>query len=169
MYIGKHQPMDKQGYMTQNNSNLILYKASAGSGKTFMLAVEYIAMLVKNPDSYKTILAVTFTNKATAEMKQRILSQLYEIAYGPEKADDPFLDNVKKLVTQSDADIRKNCKTALDNILQDYGHFRVETIDSFFQSILRGLARELQLGASLNLELDTEKVISDGESLEHRK
>lgn len=152
--------------MTPNNSsNLILYKASAGSGKTFMLAVEYIAMLVKNPNSYKSILAVTFTNKATAEMKQRILSRLYEIAYVHDIQNEScinFINKVKELVTtKSDEEIRKNCKIALDNILQDYGHFRVETIDSFFQSILRSLARELQLGASLNLELDTEKVISD--------
>ena len=55
---------------------LKVYKASAGSGKTFTLAVEYIKLLVENPSAYKHILAVTFTNKATAEMKERILSQL---------------------------------------------------------------------------------------------
>ena len=58
---------------------LTVYKASAGSGKTFTLAVEYIKLLVKNPLSYRNILAVTFTNKATEEMKMRILSQLYGI------------------------------------------------------------------------------------------
>ena len=60
-----------------NKSHFTVYKASAGSGKTFRLAVQYITMLVKEPESYRHILAVTFTNKATAEMKQRILSQLY--------------------------------------------------------------------------------------------
>ncbi|MBR5848628.1 MAG: UvrD-helicase domain-containing protein, partial [Bacteroidaceae bacterium] len=59
---------------------LKVYKASAGSGKTFTLAVEYIKLLVENPSAYKHILAVTFTNKATAEMKERILSQLYGIS-----------------------------------------------------------------------------------------
>ena len=58
---------------------LTVYKASAGSGKTFTLAVEYIKLLIKNPMSFKNILAVTFTNKATEEMKMRILSQLYGI------------------------------------------------------------------------------------------
>ena len=59
---------------------LTVYKASAGSGKTFTLAVEYIKLLVQNPTSFRNILAVTFTNKATEEMKMRILSQLYGIA-----------------------------------------------------------------------------------------
>ena len=62
--------------------NLTVYKASAGSGKTFTLAVEYIKLLIENPENYKHILAVTFTNKATGEMKSRILSQLFGISRG---------------------------------------------------------------------------------------
>ena len=63
-----------------SNYPLHIYKASAGSGKTFTLAVNYIQMVIENPEEYRHILAVTFTNKATAEMKQRILSKLYGIA-----------------------------------------------------------------------------------------
>lgn len=59
---------------------LTIYKASAGSGKTFTLAIEYISLLIRNPKSYEQILAVTFTNKATEEMKMRIVSQLYGIS-----------------------------------------------------------------------------------------
>ncbi|MFQ7114301.1 UvrD-helicase domain-containing protein, partial [Hallella bergensis] len=66
--------------MTPNNKPLTVYKASAGSGKTFTLAVEYIKLLVQEPQNYRYILAVTFTNKATEEMKRRILGQLYGIA-----------------------------------------------------------------------------------------
>ena len=58
---------------------LTVYKASAGSGKTFTLAVEYIKLLVQNPNNFRNILAVTFTNKATEEMKMRIVSQMYGI------------------------------------------------------------------------------------------
>lgn len=65
--------------MVNNRKSLVVYKASAGSGKTFTLATEYIKLLVINPLNYRTILAVTFTNKATEEMKMRILSQLYGI------------------------------------------------------------------------------------------
>ena len=145
-----------------SKSNLTVYKASAGSGKTFQLAVRYIAMLVRNPESYRTILAVTFTNKATAEMKQRILSQLYGIGHGLKSSDDHYLEPISRLCPGMDVNtIRNNATLALDMILQDYGHFRVETIDGFFQTVLRGLARELQLGAGLNIELDTKKVVSD--------
>lgn len=143
-------------------SPLTLYKASAGSGKTFMLAVRYIAILVRNPEAYRHILAVTFTNKATAEMKQRILSQLYGISRSLEDS-DAYFKSVRELVPDkiSDGQIRRNADAALTGILQDYGHFRVETIDSFFQSVLKGLAHELQLGNGMSIELDTEGAISD--------
>ncbi len=140
---------------------LTIYKASAGSGKTFRLAVSYIAMLIKNPQSYNTILAVTFTNKATAEMKRRILSQLYGIGHGLDSSRSYYQEIRRLNPTLTEQTIRHNAILALDNILQDYGHFRVETIDSFFQGVLRGLARELQLGNGLAVELDTQKVISD--------
>lgn len=148
--------------MTQQKSHLTLYKASAGSGKTFMLTVRYIALLAQNPQSYRNILAVTFTNKATAEMKQRILSQLYGINHSLEDSQSYF-NKVREHVPSSisDVQIRRNAGVALTMILQDYGHFRVETIDSFFQSVLRGLARELQLGSNMRIELDSEQVVSD--------
>ena len=143
-----------------NNSNLTVYKASAGSGKTFRLAVQYITMLIKKPESYRNILAVTFTNKATAEMKQRILSQLYGIGHNlPDST--IYYNEVKKAITENEQTIRHSALLALDMILQDYSRFRVETIDSFFQTVLRSLARELHIGANLTLELDTELVIDE--------
>ena len=143
-----------------NKSHFTVYKASAGSGKTFRLAVQYITMLIREPESYRHILAVTFTNKATAEMKQRILSQLYGIGHNlPGSAN--YYDEVKKTVTYNEQTIRHNALLALDMILQDYGRFRVETIDSFFQTVLRSLARELHIGANLTLELDTDLVIDE--------
>ena len=143
-----------------NKSHFTVYKASAGSGKTFRLAVQYITMLIREPESYRHILAVTFTNKATAEMKQRILSQLYGIGHSlPGSAN--YYAEVKKAVSYNEQTIRHNALLALDMILQDYGRFRVETIDSFFQTVLRSLARELHIGANLSLELDTELVIDE--------
>ena len=143
-----------------NNSLLTVYKASAGSGKTFRLAVRYITMLVKKPEEYRTILAVTFTNKATAEMKQRILSQLYGIGHSL-KDSQPYFDAVKESVTLNEQTIRQRALQALDLILQDYSSFRVETIDSFFQTVLRGLARELGIGGNLTLELDIDAAIDE--------
>ena len=78
-----------------NNPQLFVYKASAGSGKTFTLAVEYIKLLVANPTEYRNILAVTFTNKATAEMKERNLSQLYGIGTG-DKGSQAHLNKIKE-------------------------------------------------------------------------
>ena len=74
---------------------LTVYKASAGSGKTFTLATKYIKLLIENPTSYRNILAVTFTNKATEEMKMRILSQLYGIWKGLPDSDS-YLQNILK-------------------------------------------------------------------------
>ena len=74
---------------------LKVYKASAGSGKTFTLALEYIKLLVQNPYAYRSILAVTFTNKATAEMKERILGKLYGVANLSKSAKD-YLEKVKQ-------------------------------------------------------------------------
>ena len=73
---------------------LLVYKASAGSGKTFTLAVEYIKHLIINPRAYRQILAVTFTNKATAEMKERILTQLYGIWKGAPSS-EAYLERIK--------------------------------------------------------------------------
>jgi len=143
-----------------NNSLLTVYKASAGSGKTFRLAVQYITMLVNHPEDYSSILAVTFTNKATAEMKQRILSQLYGIGHSL-KSSKPYYDEVKSAVNLNEQTIRHNALLALDMILQDYSSFRVETIDSFFQTVLRGLARELGIGGNLTLELDIDAAIDE--------
>ena len=70
-----------------NTPQLLVYKASAGSGKTFTLAVQYIRQLIEDPASYRRILAVTFTNKATAEMKSRILEQLYWLGYNVKSSD----------------------------------------------------------------------------------
>ena len=142
---------------------LLVYKASAGSGKTFTLAVEYIKLLILNPRAYRQILAVTFTNKATAEMKERILTQLYGI-WKEDPASDAYLKRIKEDLASSplsDKELRRRAGMALQYMLHDYSRFRVETIDSFFQSVMRNLARELELSPNLNIELNNTDVLSD--------
>ena len=141
------------------NKVLTVYKASAGSGKTFTLATEYIRLLIENPDNYRKILAVTFTNKATEEMKMRILSQLYGIANQLPDSDD----YVNAIIKRSDNSLGRKlivtqAKRALTLLLHNFNYFRVETIDSFFQSVLRNLARELDLTPNLRIGLNDQQV-----------
>lgn len=141
---------------------LLVYKASAGSGKTFTLAVEYIKHLIKNPRAYRQILAVTFTNKATTEMKERILQQLYGIWIG-DPASTPYHNRIMEDLqgTVPAEELRNRAGMALQYMLHDYSRFRVETIDSFFQSVMRNLARELELNPNLNIELNSTDVLDE--------
>ena len=136
---------------------LTVYKASAGSGKTFTLAVEYIKLLVQNPTSFRNILAVTFTNKATEEMKMRILSQLYGIAHRLPDSDN-YLQRIVEDTGFTPEVVCQRAGDALHLLLHNYNYFRVETIDSFFQSVLRNLARELDLTANLRISLNDSQV-----------
>ena len=136
---------------------LVVYKASAGSGKTFTLATEYIKLLVQNPQNYRTILAVTFTNKATEEMKMRIISQLYGISRHLPDSDN-YLETIVSKTGLSEAQVCQRAGEALNLLLHNYHDFRVETIDTFFQSVLRNLARELDLTANLRIGLNDTQV-----------
>ena len=132
---------------------LTVYKASAGSGKTFTLATEYIKLLVANPQNYHQILAVTFTNKATEEMKQRILSQLYGI-WNELPDSQSYAAKVEAETGLDAAVVRQRAGIALHLLIHNYHQFRVQTIDAFFQSVLRNLARELNLTANLQVGIN---------------
>lgn len=143
----------------------IVYRASAGSGKTFTLAAEYIALLLRQPsgNEFQRILAVTFTNMATAEMKGRIIKNLYSLAHNLPGFED-FKRKLNEILLESgvsltDEMVQKRASNSLRLILHDYTHFRVETIDSFFQSIIRNLAHELGLNSNFQVELDAEALI----------
>lgn len=139
-------------HLTENKP-LTVYKASAGSGKTYTLSIEYIKLLITQPQCYRKILAVTFTNKATEEMKIRILSQLYGI-WKQLPDSKHYIDRVTSDLSVSEAFASKQAGISLHSIIHDYNYFRIETIDSFFQSVLNNLARELDLTANLRVELN---------------
>ena len=136
---------------------LRVYKASAGSGKTFTLATEYIKLLIANPQSYRTTLAVTFTNKATQEMKERIMSQLYGL-WKRQEGSMAYMRKICDDLHVEEATVSERAGMSLRMLLHNYNYFRVETIDSFFQSVLRNLARELDLTANLRVELGDKEV-----------
>ena len=161
------------------NNTLSIYKASAGAGKTFTLTVEYILLLLrKGKKEFEQTLAVTFTNKATAEMKERILETLYGLSHNIPECDGylkVIQNRLKELhEVMGEEMIRQRASEALSAILHDYPHFRVETIDSFFQSVLRNLAHELGLTANLQVELNNDEVVSRSvdrviENMQNRK
>lgn len=147
---------------------LSIYNASAGSGKTFTLTCEYLRMLLndKQPQDDKRlphsrILAVTFTKKATAEMKERILKELYIMSTTPEKsahAEEIIKASGNKLTLEK---LKPQAQALLTGILQDYSRFSVSTIDGFFQQVIRTFARELGLSATYDLSLDGEEMIQE--------
>ncbi len=137
-----------------------IMKASAGSGKTFNLAKTYIRLLLTDEErySYRHILAVTFTNKATDEMKSRILKELHLLAGSPK--DSPYYEELVSTFDSEDG-LRRRAETVLCDILHDYGAFAVSTIDRFFQQTLKAFSREIGQFASYQVELDRESLVSE--------
>jgi ATP-dependent helicase/nuclease subunit A len=142
---------------------ILLCKASAGSGKTFTLAKSFIRILLERPHEYDRILAVTFTNKATEEMKSRILKFLTEISRI--ESEEQYQKSVIARVLLAELpgwDYRKlaaEAGKALGNILHDYGHFSVMTLDSFFQKMIRAFIMELKLPNAANPSLDIDQAL----------
>jgi len=139
-----------------------IYRSSAGSGKTFALAKDYLKIVIRNPDDFKHILAITFTNKATTEMKERILANLQSIARG-EESDMRSL--IEKELLDVGIDIKdvisKRASTALSNILNNYSQFEISTIDYFFTRVVRALAKEIDMPMRYDLDVDNEKAMME--------
>ncbi|MDR2882448.1 MAG: UvrD-helicase domain-containing protein [Alistipes sp.] len=138
--------------------NVKIIAASAGSGKTYRLAYEYVKSVVENPSFYRNILAVTFTNKATEEMSSRILERLHELA--TEGVRSPYLDDLCTDLNTDEATIRTRAKEARHNILHDYSRFAVLTIDRFFQRLIRSFLRELGVDGGFELRLETDELLA---------
>lgn len=137
---------------------LKILQASAGSGKTFNLAAHYLTLLFSGENKYREILAVTFTNKATEEMKTRIMQVLRGLAEGNDSVED-----YRKIIQQAypqltGKTIQEKADKIFRKILHDYSRFAVTTIDGFVQKVIRGFAFELGLSADYQLELNTAKV-----------
>lgn len=156
-----------------------LQRASAGSGKTYTLARKFIGYLITTPvnpnipggkrrlcanrtellRSLSGILAITFTNKATAEMKERIVDKLSALADPETPADDSkvdYLEDFKRETGRSRGEIAAVCRMAIDVVLNNFSDFNVSTIDSFFQSVLRTFAYETNLSDGYQVEMDSD-------------
>lgn len=137
---------------------LHVYTASAGSGKTFTLVREYLRLALSGSEAYRAIQAVTFTNKATEEMKERILGELHLLAECPLQSH--FTDNLTKELRLTVEELQRRSLNLLRAILMDYGRFRISTIDTFFQEILREFTRELGLRGGYRVEIETRTILS---------
>ena len=137
---------------------LTIYRASAGAGKTHKLTGEYLRLLFIHPGAYRRILAVTFTNKATDEMKTRIVEELYHLAAG-KKSD--YLDLLASDYSLTEQQVRRQAAHILIAILHDYSAFNISTIDRFFQQTMRAFTREMGLQGGYGIEMDQELVLTE--------
>lgn len=142
---------------------LEIYKASAGAGKTHLLVKYYLEWMLFGGTRFNGILAVTFTNKATAEMKSRIVADLYRIATDATRS-DYWADFHSKYPKEKPGDVEKRARKALSDILGDYSAFQVSTIDKFFQSIVRAFTRELRLQGNYEIELNDDRILDQAVS-----
>ena len=149
-------------------SNFITYNSSAGSGKTYTLVKEYlkIALETKSANQYKHILAVTFTNKAAAEMKARVIEALKALSADEALEGTPKFLQLDLLKPKADGgleidanEIKERSKRVLKSILHSYNDFGVSTIDKFTHKIIRTFAHDLHLPLNFEIELDDREVL----------
>ena len=136
-----------------------IYKSSAGSGKTFTLVLSYLTIILKDAelDKFKKILAITFTNKASKEMKERILEGLEKLSSG----EDPNFSDVYQKTTQLSLEqLQEKSKNLLKRILHNYGQLNILTIDKFVHKIIRAFSRELGLTSNFELETNVDEFIN---------
>ncbi|WP_435264220.1 UvrD-helicase domain-containing protein [Tenacibaculum sp. nBUS_03] len=142
------------------SSSFNIYNASAGSGKTFTLVKEYLKVLLQSEDifHFQKILAITFTNKAAGEMKERVLENLQVFSEGEEN------DLLKAILEETSVDkntIEKRSKKIIDTILQNYAAFSITTIDSFTHKIIKSFAFDLGLSLNFEVEMDAISLLSE--------
>lgn len=141
----------------------LIYNASAGSGKTFTLVKAYLAILLKSKfnDSFKNILAITFTNKAVGEMKERIIDKLIHFALHDDAINDPMLTALCTELQESETALQLKAKGVLKKILHNYAFFDVVTIDKFNHRLIRTFATDLKLPQNFEVALDTELLLKE--------
>ncbi|HNP18826.1 MAG TPA: UvrD-helicase domain-containing protein [Fulvivirga sp.] len=136
----------------------VIYRSSAGSGKTHTLARSFLTLALTRRHGFRKILGVTFTNKATEEMKRRIIDILKTLASGNEH---PMAKELSDALEINAIELQKRSKEALSDILHQYGRFSIVTIDSFFHQVIRSFTREVGLQGTFSIDLDIDKVLGE--------
>ena len=147
-----------------NPGNFLVFKSSAGSGKTFTLVKEYLKILLKDPSNFKIILGLTFTNKAANEMKERVLQYLEEL----DNLDSSDISKIVKYLLPAiieetginRKEVINNARIAHSSILHNYSYYSIGTIDSFMHKVFRTFAFDLGIPMDFNVELDDDLILS---------
>lgn len=153
-----------------SEKKFIVYKASAGSGKTYTLVKEYLKIVLSDPEKYRRILAVTFTNKAANEMKSRVITYLLTISSLDESESEEnnelrkkyasLIEILGKTTGLDEKKLAFRSRLVLEKILHNYSDFAISTIDSFVQRIIRTFAYDLKIPQNFDVELDAKRVLS---------
>ena len=141
-----------------------IYDASAGSGKTFNLVKEYLKIILtaKKNDAYRSILAITFTNKAVHNMKSRIVGSLSEFA--KDEPSKSVMNLLEALITETELaqnEITAKSKEIIKHIIHNYAAFDISTIDKFTHKVIRTFAHDLDLPMTFEVSLDTENLLTE--------
>lgn len=139
-----------------------IYNASAGAGKTYTLVREYLSILLADPNPYKfeSILAITFTNKAANEMKQRILERLVQFS-SQNYLEINDLEQFSKELDLPPETIHLRAREILSKILHNYSRFSVSTIDKFNLRLMKSFAQDMGLSVNFNVEMDLENILEE--------
>ncbi len=155
--------------MAQQTAKFIVYKSSAGSGKTFTLVREYLKIVLQNPEQFRQVLAITFTNKAANEMKERVIRNLVILADpGNNSQEDAIRYLLPQLADQlklTEAQIQSRASLVLRLIMHHYAEFAISTIDSFTHRVIRTFAHDLKIPMNFEVELDAETMLSQSVDL----
>jgi len=155
--------------MAEQNGKFVVYKSSAGSGKTFTLVREYLKIVLQNPDQFRQVLAITFTNKAANEMKKRVVSNLIFLSdpenNRQEDAVKYLLPQLAKQLNLTEPQISSRASIVLRLIMHHYAEFAISTIDSFTHRVIRTFAHDLKIPMNFEVELDAETMLSQSVDL----
>ncbi len=158
-------------------NNFKIYNASAGSGKTFTLVREYLALsLGARPEErkYRKILAITFTNAAANDMKAKILEHLRNIMAGRSRKSEAMMNAVQSVIRISDEELTARADIMYNDIIHNYSDFNISTIDSFVQNVSRPFAKEMKLPSQYSVLIDSDDLVdavmqSVSDDIEHEK
>jgi len=142
---------------------LHIYKASAGAGKTYTLALNYLALIFggKRSDTYREILAMTFTNKAAAEMKQRIIHFIFVLSESTHDDHSDLKENLEKRLERQLPRVTEQAALILEQMLHNFSDISILTLDKFIQQIIKSFAKELNFTQQFKIESNTESVYTE--------